>query len=117
MKGFCSTSIRRLVPGPTGATRAMVKQTRQPTIVTASDIAQFAYCPEAARLESLGTPRNKAATKRMAAGEHAHAQWQRHEDARADRARGRRIILRVVFALVAAALVAGFGWRWVFGDG
>ena len=84
------------------------------TAIWATDLAVYAFCPEAERLRALGAAKNQRAEAQMAQGVQEHAAWQRREDARsaaASASGGRRlrttalVLLGIVFAIVALAMV------------
>ena len=81
--------------------------TYPPEMVSASDLGQFVFCPESARLKALGAIPNSAARRRMNEGHRQHERWQDWEDAAPARAfsRARRLLL---IALLLAALAILF---------
>lgn len=82
------------------------KTLSDPEMISASDLGQFAYCPESARLKALGTVPNRTAQRRMARGEAAHEVWQDWEDAAPARAMSRALRFAIVAGLLAALAVA-----------
>ena len=84
----------------------MARNQGGPEMISASELGQFAYCPEAARLEALGAVPNAAAQRRMAQGIVAHEDWQEWEDAAPARAMSRAFRLLIVGGLLAALAAA-----------
>ena len=75
----------------------MLPHERPPETVTASEIADWVYCPESFRLDALGLP--SANQKERAAGRRHHV-----EKAAAERTAGGAIAFG--FGLIATALLA-----------
>ena len=87
------------------------KGANAPTMVTASALGQYVFCPEAARLAFLGARPHRQARQSMAEGETAHGSWQRDEDrapARESRI-GRLALLGAVFLILLAPIWALIG--------
>ncbi len=83
------------------------KDTKPPTKLTVTDLCQYVFCPESARLDFRGVPQNEQARQRKAKGKIAHEAWQKQED-RAP-ARESRIGLLVLLAAAVLILLA-FIW-------
>ena len=82
-------------------------QQQQLKTVTASDLGQFVFCAEAARLRAIGCRPDKESRERMAVGNVAHDEWQRLEDNAACKGLKRRALLLII----AGSLVFGLlGW-------
>ena len=87
------------------------KTVRRDSYIWASDLAQYAFCPESERLSSLGVEPSRKAQARMEQGKRAHAVWQAREDERvASRRAGHRRLAWV--ALGAIGLVGLLLWGW-----
>ena len=77
-----------------------------PTMVTASALGRYVFCPEAARLDFLGARPSRQARQSMARGEAAHGRWQQHEDrAPARESRIGRIALLAAAVLILLAII------------
>lgn len=77
-----------------------------PTMVTASALGSYVFCPEAARLAFLGVRPSSQARQNMARGEAAHGRWQQQEDrAPARERRMGRLVLLVAAVLALLALI------------
>ena len=78
--------------------------------VRASDLREYAYCPEAARFHMRGETVNHGARQRMARGEAAHARWNRREVERHAQPStfGRLVRIGVVLLLIAVVV-----WLWL----
>ena len=59
-----------------------MKPTAQTHEITASEVAEFTFCPESSRLAALGYERSAETQARLTAGREEHRRWQRREDIR-----------------------------------
>lgn len=77
-----------------------------PEMVSASDLGQFVFCPESARLKALGAKPNSIARRRMTEGHRQHERWQDWEDKAPARAfsRAKRLLLIALLLVVLAIL-------------
>jgi hypothetical protein len=76
-----------------------------PEMVSASDLGQFVFCPESARLKALGATPNSVARRRMTEGHRQHERWQGWEDAAPARAFSRAGRLLLIALLLAALAI------------
>ncbi len=76
-----------------------------PETVSASDLGQFVFCPESARLKALGVVPNSVARRRMTEGHRQHERWQDWEDAAPARAFSRAGRLLLIALLLAALAI------------
>lgn len=82
----------------------------QLVLVTASELGQFVFCPEANRLALLGMGPRGAAKRRMAKGNIAHDKWQKQEDKAPERERKAgwlALLLAMLLGLAALVLWVG----------
>jgi hypothetical protein len=95
---------------------SIVSASRQPQTLTASEIGEFAFCPQAWYLHRRGAPRSAAGTRALADGTRRHRELGRTADALAWVARLRvavgwllGVVLLLVVLLWLAELVVGSG--------
>ena len=81
-------------------------------LVTASELGQYVFCPEASRLKIRGAVPSQQAQQKMAQGEVAHSRWQVAEDQAFQNAPSRR---NPALILVVVLLILALIWI-VFGD-
>ena len=70
--------------------------------VTASQVADYTYCPATTRLQALGYQQNEEGQRRMAAGKRSHEQWQVDQDAVPATSRSWALVLVLVLIVLAA---------------